>query len=404
MSNMNYYSLYPNFTLYNGKYRIVKILGEGGFAITYLSLDTRNRQYVAIKEFFPRGNCSRDNCTGVVSLNDEMAKYKRKFLSEAKKLSQLSHQGIVKVLEAFEENGTAYFAMEYIDGKSLLEILKSQRCSVEKAVLVISHVADAVGYVHSKSMLHLDIKPGNIVMRSSDGMPVLIDFGISKTYNLQGEANTTYMPAASFGYSSLEQLRGEISKFFPQLDIYSLGATLYTLVTGKLPPYPSPKTASSLTFQSDIPIRMRKIIVKAMAYRMSDRYSSISEFLNDIIDPLSAAHQKKPQSKKTEVFQHKIRVSKFENPETRLIFLIVSKVLAESLGKDVQTIRYNDDLRRDYELDSLLEMSLVFKFEKVLNTTLKNWENINTVSDIVDYIVSLKYSKSWLQKIWRNLQ
>ncbi len=266
--------------LQNGKYRIIRVLGQGGFGITYLASGARGK-HIAIKEFFPSGQCIRNEETGYVSLSNEMTGPKKKFISEAQKITLLHHKNIVKVIEVFEENGTAYYAMKYIKGEPLADLIRSKSFSIEESLEIIKQVAEAIGHIHSKRMLHLDIKPTNIMMCSSNNVPVVIDFGISKTYDDQGNANTTLFPAASLGYASVEQLNGEVNNFAPQLDIYSLGATFYSTLTGQLPPYPSESTTNRLNFPSNIPIKIKGIVMKAMAYHPADRYSSIKEFLKD---------------------------------------------------------------------------------------------------------------------------
>lgn len=272
--------------LQGGKYRIVRVLGKGGFGITYLAQVARTRKYVAIKEFFPRDLCVRDAQNGTVTmLRPEMNKYKSKFISEAHKIAQLKHNGIVKVFCVFEENGTAYYAMEYIAGQSLSEILNQREFSLYESLRVIRKVSDALAHIHSKRMLHLDIKPVNIMMRVSDNEPVIIDFGISKTYDTQGNQNTTFLPAVSPGYSPAEQCWGKVDLFAPQVDIYSLGATFYKVLTGREPIVeekiwcPTPSTVKKLVFDSNIPIGIVEVIKKAMAYQQEDRYVTVADFI-----------------------------------------------------------------------------------------------------------------------------
>lgn len=266
-------------TLQSGKYRIIHVLGHGGFGITYLATSSQANKQVAVKEFFPSGYCERNVMTGYVSLKSDVSKYKTKFTSEAKKISQLNHKGIVKVIEVFEENGTAYYVMDYIKGKSLLDLIRIKPYSVDESIDIIRNIAEALKHIHSKRMLHLDIKPMNIMIRDSDNLPIVIDFGISKTYDVQGNPNTTFMPGASLGYSSPEQLDGEVNMFAPQLDIYSLGATFYSLLTGKLPSYPTPSTTSKLQFTPETPASIIAVVVKAMAYYQKDRYTTMAEFI-----------------------------------------------------------------------------------------------------------------------------
>ncbi|MBD5282971.1 MAG: serine/threonine protein kinase [Bacteroides sp.] len=278
--------------LQGGKYRIIRVLGQGGFGITYLALDTRYNLKVAIKEFFPKDACKREPRTGFVILPLEVGKFKKKFVAESRKIAKLSHSGIVKVNDTFEENGTAYYVMDYIEGQSLYDLIKVKEFNKDEATKIILDVADALAHIHSKRMLHLDIKPMNIMMRSSDNAPVIIDFGISKTYDAQGDPNTTFLGAYSPGYSSPEQLEGKINSFAPQLDVYSLGATFYTLLTGNIPRYPTPHTVANLSFKNNIPNELIKVIGLAMAYEQNERYSLVSEFSRDLKQIYQKSHSK----------------------------------------------------------------------------------------------------------------
>ncbi len=274
--------LSPGTFLQHNKFRIIRVLGQGGCGITYLATTARTNKFVAIKEFYPQQLSQRDAATGQVSFTKSADKLKRKFLTEAEKIKSLSHSGIVKVKEMFEANGTAYFVMDYVEGRSLNELVECESINTDEAVSIILEVAKALKHIHSKRMLHLDIKPSNILIRKHDSKPIIIDFGISKTYDTQGLPQTTFLGAYSLGYSSPEQLTGQINEFEPQLDIYSLGATFYTLLTGNTPTYPTPRTVMNLSYDENIPANLIKIVAKAMAYEKKDRYASINDFIKDL--------------------------------------------------------------------------------------------------------------------------
>lgn len=234
-------SLPINTLLQSGKYKIVRFIASGGFGITYEAEHTLLEKHVAIKEFFVKDYCNRDDTTGTVSVGTTgrvglVDKLRAKFLEEARNLCKLDHPGIVKVTDVFEENGTAYFVMDFIDGPSLGDIVKRQGPMPEQmAVKYILDVCSALEYVHSHHRLHLDIKPGNILV-SNKGNAVLIDFGASKQYSeVDGQNNSTLLGKTP-GYAPLEQLGNDVSSFMPATDIYALGATLYKLLTGVTPP------------------------------------------------------------------------------------------------------------------------------------------------------------------------
>lgn len=280
-------SLSVGSTLQNGKYEIIRILGQGGFGITYLAVHTLLDKNVAIKEFFPKDFCDRNCDTNHITLGtsssaDLVSKLKKKFIKEAKNIAKLSHPHIVPIQDIFEENNTAYYLMDYIEGKSLGEIIKSEGAISEaRAVRYISQVSSAIDYIHSKKMNHLDIKPGNIMISTKDDSPVLIDFGTSKQYDVEGEQTSTMAPGFTHGYAPIEQYKpGGVASFSPQTDIYALGATLYALVTGKKPPHYSEIIEDGLPeLPENLSESTKNAIAHAMEFRKNNRPSSISEFV-----------------------------------------------------------------------------------------------------------------------------
>lgn len=229
-----------NTILRGGTYRIIHFISSGGFGCTYEAEHIMLEKRVAIKEFFVKDFCNRDESTahvtvGTLSKKGLVDKLRRKFIDEAKALCRLQNSGIVSVQDVFEENGTAYFVMDYVDGKSLSEIVREQgSLPEERAVRYIRQVATALQYVHDNNRLHLDIKPGNIMIDGNDN-PVLIDFGASKQYDEEDGENTSTLMGKTPGYAPPEQMSNSVVKFLPATDIYALGATLYKLLTGITP-------------------------------------------------------------------------------------------------------------------------------------------------------------------------
>ena len=237
-------ALRVNSTLQGGKYRIIEKLGQGGFGITYLAENTLLEGKVAIKEFFFKEYCERDDSTSRVTIptsgNREIVeRFKQKFIKEARTIFKLNHPNIVRILDVFEENGTAYYVMEYIEGESLGDMV-TRRGAIPfaEAIGYVKAAAEALMYIHSKKINHLDIKPGNLMKRNDDGEIVLIDFGVAKQYDLATSQGTTTTPVGiSCGYSPTEQYRKNgVQTFSPQSDVYSLAATLFKLLTGNTPP------------------------------------------------------------------------------------------------------------------------------------------------------------------------
>ena len=274
--------------LQNGKYRILRVLGQGGFGITYLAENTFFEKKVAIKEFFPKDFCGRDNTShltlGTQNNADTVAKLKYRFLKEAKNIAKLDHPGIVKIHDIFEENNTAYYVMDYIEGENLNEMVKRNGpLSEEKAVEYLRKVGDALEYIHSRNMTHFDVKPANIMVRRSDDQPILIDFGLSKQYDMHGDATSTLMQGVSHGYSPIELYNpGSLSSFSPQTDIYSLGATLYFLLTGSVPPSASDALENGITIPSTISEANATAIQNAMAVSRGKRPRTMSNFIENL--------------------------------------------------------------------------------------------------------------------------
>ena len=237
----NIQSLPIGTTLQSGRYVIEGVLGNGGFGITYLASQPMLDRKVAIKEFFYGAFCNRqtdNNTVSVVSKGgaETVMKFRTKFLKEASTLANLKHPNIVEVHDVFEENGTAYYVMEHIDGPTLSTYVKEHgRIDEERAVGYMRKIASALDYIHQQHINHLDVKPGNIMLRESDGEVILIDFGMAKHYDVRtGDGTTTTPIGISAGYAPMEQYRlGGVASFTPVSDIYSVGATLYKLLTGK---------------------------------------------------------------------------------------------------------------------------------------------------------------------------
>ena len=229
-------------TLQSGKYKIISMLGRGGFGITYLAEQTMLERNVAIKEFFMKEFCERDGATSHVTLGTEssretVSKFREKFIKEARNIAKLKHPNIVSIIDVFEENGTAYYVMEYCEHGTLADKVKNfGYLSESVATRYILQVAEALEYIHQRKMNHLDVKPANIMLNEKDES-VLIDFGLSKQYDAGGQQTSTTPVGISEGYAPMEQYKkGGVGEFSPQTDIYALGATFYKLLSGKTPP------------------------------------------------------------------------------------------------------------------------------------------------------------------------
>lgn len=231
-------------TLKNGTYRIEKVLGQGSFGITYLakaSFTTHGKlgamnveAQVAIKEFFMDEVNSRHGDGSAVegSTGSVFTNYRKKFRREAENLSKLEHPNIVHVFDVFDENNTTYYVMEFLEGTNLDDYVQQKgSLSEEESISIIREIGEAVEYMHSKKMQHLDIKPKNI-MRKADGKVYLIDFGLSKQFADDGKPeSSTSIGLGTPGYAPIEQAGYKQDGSFPAtLDVYALGATLFKML------------------------------------------------------------------------------------------------------------------------------------------------------------------------------
>lgn len=287
-------------TLQHGKYKIVKKLGSGSFGITYLATTKAALSgglgkmevtvNVAIKEFFMEEFNSRSmDGSSVDGTNASLFKnYRKKFYREAENLSKLRHPNIVKVLEVFDENNTTYYSMQFVNGESLDDYIKSKgRIPEEEALTELKDIGEALQYMHDNKMLHLDLKPKNI-MRSGDGHLLLIDFGLSKQYDQNGEPeSSTTLGLGTPGYAPIEQANYKQDGTFPAtLDIYALGATVYKMLTGSTPPHASDILSEGfpkdLFTKLGISSKTISMVEKAMSPVKKHRFQTVSELLKDV--------------------------------------------------------------------------------------------------------------------------
>lgn len=278
-------------------YEILAKLGQGSFGITYLtkvrmegalgSLDSN--MLVAVKEFFMKEINGREGSTVTCSSKEGLFQdYRRKFKREAENMSRLKHPNIVKVLESFEANNTIYYVMEYHSGGSLdLEIQNQGKLPVADVVRYTEQIGSAVAFMHDKKMLHLDLKPGNIVL-DGEGTAKLIDFGLSKQYDNNGEPeSSTTVGGGTPGYAPIEQANYQEGKDFPvTMDIYALGGTMYKMLTGVRPPvasvilndgFPAQKLITACGSQ-----QIANCVEKAMSPLKKERYQSVNEMLTAV--------------------------------------------------------------------------------------------------------------------------
>lgn len=285
-------------------YRIERVLGQGSFGITYVAnvrLKGRlgaieSAAMVAIKEFFLRDVSCR-NGLRVFSVSDSTlcSDYRRDFLREAQNLSRLDNDHIVKVLETIEENDTVYYVMEYLSGGNLDQhILSHGKLSCREALDIAIQIGEALKCMHAQHMLHLDLKPLN-VMRGEDGHIVLIDFGLSKCFGADGQPeSSTRIGQGTTGYAPIEQHSfNKADGFMPTLDIYALGATLFKMLTGSVPPEASVVLNEGLPVDelssAGVPPAVIALVERAMQPLRRMRHQTVDEFVDEAQRLLASA-------------------------------------------------------------------------------------------------------------------
>lgn len=283
MNNMT--NTLPNNYSLNARYTILQQIGQGGFGITYKALDTLFDRVVCIKELFISGNSRREESWSVSSQavgHIDFAYFKNKFLDEAKKLANFDHPNIVKVLEYFEANNTAYMVMEFVEGKNLKDyVVERNRLNEQEALSLFTQLLDATKAIHSKNYLHRDIKPDNVLI-TPENKAVLIDFGTAKFHDEKSDnSHTSTLILLSHGYAPPEQYSNQ-NKKDKYTDIYALGATLYFMLTGEKPLQATDRTINELksisSYYPEVSELIERAVGKAMELNPSNRFQDVEAF------------------------------------------------------------------------------------------------------------------------------
>ncbi|RGN81603.1 serine/threonine protein kinase [Segatella copri] len=242
MNEINNQNMLQVGTILHGTYKIESYLASGGFGNTYLAKNIEFDETYAIKEFFVKGVCQRDGNSTTISVSNaentnSFEQQREKFKKEARRLRSLSNPHIVKVYDLFEENGTAYYVMDYVDGENLSARLKRTNTPLAESEVrnYLNQILDGLEAIHNEGMFHLDIKPANIMV-DSHNVVKLIDFGASKQQSTIGGATMSTGISYTNGYAPSEQMAQSYDKFGPWTDFYALGATMYKLLTNQDPP------------------------------------------------------------------------------------------------------------------------------------------------------------------------
>jgi eukaryotic-like serine/threonine-protein kinase len=281
--------LLANTNLKEGVYKIDKLLGEGGFGITYQGKYVSNNALIAIKEMWPEKACRKGTLSIWPSSISPQHKLQQlnKFKLEASNQQKCNHPNIAQVYDWFDENNTCYIVMEFIQGQSLLSMLQSKGCFTEDEVVrYFFQVTSALKKIHSNNFLHRDIKPENILVDSLD-RAVLIDFGAAREFMSNQSVQMTQVLTP--GYAPYEQY-SRSGKRGPSTDFYALFASMYELLTGQLPVDASERAASIMSKSPDplipprqlnpqISISMEQAILTGMQIRPDERFQSAEEVI-----------------------------------------------------------------------------------------------------------------------------
>ena len=274
-----------------GRYTIEGVLGQGGFGITYLGIDELHEKKVAIKEFFPQGIVTRnieyqDTVTVTfVGEKDNYEKGKERFLKEARTMAKFSKdEGIVKALDFFEINNTAYIVMEYLEGITLKQYLReNQRIAPEDLIELLVPLIESLDEIHSQGMIHRDISPDNIMVLP-DGRIKLMDFGAARDYTEFGEKSLSIVLKPGYAPPEQYQTHGVQG---PWTDIYALCATMYKCITGENPPDAIDRLVDDhlkkiSAFGFTVSPQIEEAIIKGMSVAAKDRYQNVGDFCEDL--------------------------------------------------------------------------------------------------------------------------
>ena len=274
-----------------GRYTIEKVLGQGGFGITYLGIDELHEKKVAIKEFFPQGivtrNIEYEDAVTVtfVGEKDNYNKGKEKFLKEARIMARFSKdEGIVKAQDFFEINNTAYIVMEYLEGITLKQYLReNERIEPEELLELFVPLIESLDEIHSQGLIHRDISPDNIMVLLG-GKIKLMDFGAARDYTDFGEKSLSLILKPGYAPPEQYQTHGVQG---PWTDIYALCATMYKCFTGENPPDAIERVMDDnlkeiSEFGIPVSKQMEETIIKGMSISARNRYQNIEEFCEDL--------------------------------------------------------------------------------------------------------------------------
>ena len=379
-----------------GRYTIEGVLGQGGFGITYLGIDELHEKKVAIKEFFPQGIVTRNieyQDTVTVTFVGEKENYekgKERFLKEARTMAKFSKdEGIVKALDFFEINNTAYIVMEYLEGITLKQYLReNQRIAPEDLIELLVPLIESLDEIHSQGMIHRDISPDNIMVLP-DGRIKLRDFGAARDYTEFGEKSLSIVLKP--GYAPPEQYQTHGIQG-PWTDIYALCATMYKCITGENPPDAIERVMDDSLkkiseFGIAIPPQEEAAIIKGMSVSAKDRYQDIKDFCEDLYGGYEETSV--PENKESEVeieTSSEIKVIEIAEQQKSQYILRNPKVEDDSSTESGKKVTWNCLWFGSYP------QSQITAEDGEIYTILTNIDNWNKNGDVI--IENTKYHKT----------
>lgn len=335
MGEINNQNMLQVGTILHGTYKIESYLASGGFGNTYLAKNIEFDETYAIKEFFVKGVCQRDGNSTTISVSNaentnSFEQQREKFKKEARRLRSISNPHIVKVYDLFEENGTAYYVMDYVDGENLSARLKRTNAPLAESEVrnYLNQILDGLEAIHNEGMFHLDIKPANIMV-DSHNVVKLIDFGASKQQSTVGGATMSTGISYTNGYAPSEQMAQSYDKFGPWTDFYALGATMYKLLTNQDPPSVSDLSEDETEDKHlalpmpNVSEEMKKLVVWMMQEKRLKRPKNVGE-IRRILQQSSVATSNNEETKVFSPHQSYAN-SVSEGEETQLIESAVSQ-------------------------------------------------------------------------------
>lgn len=321
--------------LRNGTYRILHKSCQDEFGITYLAIDSRFHKTVVITEFFPLRFCKRgcdglSVCPETPPCGDIVDSLKTCFLTEVSNLAALSHPNIVRVLDLFKENGTAYYVIDYVPGVSLEQYVRANGpMPPHLAVRFIRYVTGAVEYLHARGMIHGGLSPANIILSENYNTPVLVNFDFSNHYhNIITGGSTSCRRFINGPYADFEAC---VSPASPASDIYSLGATFYFLLTGSAPSSVPELFYYRMPFPPGVPMQYRDVIAKAMSPLAKGRYQSVCELQADLDSTASSVPPGAPPGNPGNNHTRIIHTAR-KRGNNRALMAIVMVVVALAIG------------------------------------------------------------------------